>query len=377
MVNLVYALQRNLPEKGKSPAGTEAGLFERTGRSQYKHQTTFQDWIEMINEEKAAVMLLSLDEDRAAEVMKNLSPAEIRRIGKYMTRIQTISSDMMQSVAREFIVMARERGGSVSFRDDNMKNIMTKALGEKDAQQILAEVSSDQSLDNPITGKLRDIDPKLLMEFTKTEHPQTIALILAHLSPEQAAVMLEGLSGPMQTEITKRMSTLKSVPHEFLEDVAKTLEREIVTGNIADQQIGGIKFMSEILARMSRSNENAILSSLEDDEAELAAQLRGLMFTFEDVLKLDDKSLQELLREISTEELAKALKLVDASEREKVYRNMSRRGAEMLKEDIEMMPPIRLSEVENSQRAILDITKKLESEGKIIIMRGLEEDGFV
>jgi flagellar motor switch protein FliG len=331
----------------------------------------------MMNEEKAAVILLSLDEDRAAEVMKNLRPAEIRRIGKYMNRIQTISSETMQSVAKEFIVMAREKGGSVSFRDDNMKNIMTKALGEKDAQQILAEVSSNQTIDNPITEQLRDIDPKLLMEFTKTEHPQTIALILAHLAPEQAAVMLEGLSSPMQTEITKRMSTLKSVPHEFLEDVARTLQREIVTGNITDQQIGGIKFMSEILTRMNRSSENAILTSLEDDDAELAAQLRGLMFTFEDVLKLDDKSLQELLREVSTEELAKALKLVDAADREKIYRNMSKRGAEMLKEDIEMMPPIRLSEVEASQRAILDITKKLEGEGKILITRGTEEDGFV
>jgi len=331
----------------------------------------------MINEEKAAVMLLSLDEDMAAEVMKNLRPAEIRRIGKYMTRIQTMSSDTMQSIAKEFIVMARETGGSVSFRDDNMKNIMTKALGEKDAQQILLEVSSNQNSDNPITEKLRDIDPKLLMEFTKTEHPQTIALILAHLAPEQAAIMLEGFSSPMQIEITKRMSTLKSVPHEFLEDVARTLEREIVTGNITDQQLGGIQFMSEILTRMSRSSENAILSSLEDDDTELSAKLRGLMFTFEDVLKLDDKSLQELLREVSTEELAKALKLVDAADREKIYKNMSKRGAEMLKEDIEMMPPTRLSEVEASQRAILDITKKLEGEGKIIIMRGPEEDGFV
>jgi flagellar motor switch protein FliG len=331
----------------------------------------------MINEEKAAVMLLSLDEDMAADVMKNLRPAEIRRIGKYMTRIQTMSSETMQSVAKEFIVMARERGGSVSFRDDNMKNIMTKALGEKDAQQIMSEVSSNQTIDNPITEQLRDIDPKLLMEFTKTEHPQTIALILAHLAPEQAAVMLEGLSSPMQIEITKRMSTLKTVPHEFLEDVARTLEREIVTGNISDQQLGGIKFMSEILTRMSRSSENAILSSLEDDDTELASKLRGLMFTFEDVLKLDDKSLQELLREASTEELAKALKVVDAADCEKIYRNMSKRGAEMLKEDIEMMPRIRLSEVEASQRAILDITKKLESEGKIIISRGPEEDGFV
>jgi len=135
--------------------------------------------------------------------------------------------------------------------------------------------------------------------------------------------------------------------------------------------------MSEILNRMSRSNESVILSALEDDDTELAAQLRGLMFTFEDVLKLDDRSLQELLRETSSEDLAKALKLVDATDREKIYRNMSKRGAEMLKEDIEMMPPIRLSDVEASQRIILDTTKRLESEGKIVITRGPEEDGFV
>lgn len=331
----------------------------------------------MMNEEKAAVMLLSLDEDLAAEVMKNLRPAEIRRIGRYMTRIQTMPSETLHTVAKEFIVMARERGGSLSFRDDSMKNIMTKALGEKDAQQILSEVAGNKAIDNPITEKLRDIDPKILMEFTKTEHPQTIALILAHLAPDQAAVMLEGLSGPMQIEIAKRMSSLKSVPHEFLEDVARTLEREIVTGSVIDQQIGGVKFMSEILNRMSRSSEGAILSALEDDDAELATQLRGLMFTFEDVLKLDDRSLQELLRETSAEELAKSLKLVDAVEREKIYRNMSKRGAEMLREEIEMMPPIRLSEVEASQRSILDITKRLEAEGKIMIMRGPEEDGFV
>ncbi len=239
------------------------------------------------------------------------------------------------------------------------------------------EVANSKSSDNPITDKLRDMDPKILLEFTKTEHPQTIAMILAHMAPEQAAVMLEGFSGPMQIEISKRMSTLKSVPHEFLEDVAKTLEKELITENMTDQQVGGVKFMSEILNRMSRSSESAILTSLEDEDAELAAQLRGLMFTFEDVLKIDDKSLQELLREISTEDLAKAMKMVDESMREKIYRNMSKRGAEMLKEDIEMMPPIRLSEVEASQRTILDVTKKLEAEGRIMILRGSEEDEFV
>ena len=331
----------------------------------------------MINEEKAAVMLLTLEEDLAAEVMKNLRPSEIKRIGKYMNRITTIPADTMKTVAKEFIVMAKEKGGSLSVRDGITRNIVTKALGEKNAEEILSDVASNKGMDNPITEQLRDIDPKILMEFTKTEHPQTIALILAHLDPEQAAVMLEGFSGPMQVEITKRMATLKSVPNEFLEDVARTLEKEIVTGNDVEQQVGGVKVMSEILNRMNRSSESAILSSLEDEDAELAAQLKGLMFTFDDVLKLDDKSLQELLREISTEDLARALKLVDENVREKVFKNMSKRGAEMLKEDIEMMPPTRLSEVEESQRTILDVTKRLESEGKIMILRGSEEDEFV
>ena len=331
----------------------------------------------MINEEKAAVILLSLDEDIAAEVMKNLRPSEIKRIGKYMNRITTIPAETMNTVAKEFIVMAKEKGGSLSVRDDVTKKIMTKALGEKGAQDILLEVASGNSSENPISDKIRDMDPKVLLEFTKTEHPQTIALILAHMAPEQAAIMLEGFSGPMQIEISKRMATLKSVPHEFLVDVAKTLEDELISDNMDEQQVGGVKMMSEILTRMSRSSENAILTSLDEEDAELAAQLRGLMFTFDDVLKIDDKSLQELLREISTDDLAKAMKMVDESMREKIYHNMSKRGSEMLKEDIEMMPPIRLSDVEKSQRTILDATKKLEAEGRIMLLRGSEEDQFV
>jgi flagellar motor switch protein FliG len=331
----------------------------------------------MTNEEKAAVMILSLDEALAAEVMKNLDPSEVKRIGVCMTQITTITSETLTSVAREFIVMAKEKGGSLSIRDDVTKKIITKALGEKGAQEILSSVARSRDSDNPITEKLRDMDPKVLMEFTKTEHPQTIALILAHLAPEQAATILEWFPGPMQVDITKRMATLKSVSREFLDDVARTLETELTTDNVIEQKIGGIKSMSEILTRMSRAGENAILTALEDEEADLAAQLKGLMFTFEDVLKIADKSLQVLLREISTEDLAKALKLVDADMREKIYRNMSKRGAEMLKEDIEMMPPIRLSEVESSQRTILDVTKKLEAEGKIMILRSNEEDEFV
>jgi flagellar motor switch protein FliG len=331
----------------------------------------------MTNEEKAAILLLSLDENVAAGVMKNLRPSEVKRIGKYMNRIKTIPSETLSGVAKEFIVMSREKGGSLYVGDDFIKNILTTALGQAGAEEFLSEVAVGKSSDNPIIDKIRDMDPKVLLEFTRTEHPQTIALILAHMLPDQAAIMLEGFTGPMQIEIARRMATLKTVPHEFLVDVAKTLEKELVTDDSADLQVGGVKFMSEILNRMSRATENAILTSLEEEDTELATELRGYMFTFEDVLKLDNKSLQELLREISTEDLSKAMKMVDEELRTKIYSNMSKRGAEMLKEDIEMMPPIRLSEVEASQRTILDMTKKLEAEGRIMISRGTEEDKFV
>jgi len=324
----------------------------------------------MNDEEKAAIVLLALEEELAASVIKNLRPSEIRRVGKHMTRLTSIPAETVTAVLKEFIALAKEKGGALSVGDDITKNIMTKVLGEEAASEFMTDALANRTYDNPIVDKLREIDPKLLIEFTRTEHPQTIALIMSNMSSEQAASMLETFTGPMQLEVVKRMSTLKSVPYEFLEDVAKTLERELMSDNLTEQQVGGMKVMSDILTRMSRTSENAILSSLEEEDAELAAQLRALMFTFDDVLKLDDKSLQDLLREVATEDLSKALKMVDVTLREKVYRNMSRRGAEMLKEDIEMMPPIRLSEVETSQRTILETVKKLEAEGRLVIERG-------
>ncbi len=331
----------------------------------------------MTNEEKAAVLLLSLGEEKAAEVMKNLRPSEIRRIGKHMSRITDIEADTLKNVAKEFCVIAREKGESILVGDDASRKIVQKALGDKEAQDILADLESGRMTHNPILEKLRDFDPKMIMDFTRMEHPQTIALILAHLKPEQSAEVLENFSVEMQREIARRMATLQSVPNEFIEEISKTLEKEIVVGKIADQKIGGIKTIAEILNCMNRSSEMAVMNGLEEADPELATQIRALMFTFDDVLKLDDRSLQELLREISSEDLAKALKVVDDGMRQKFYRNMSKRGAEMLKEELEMMPPVRLSEVETSQRNVLETVKKLEAEGRIFMLRGSDEDAFV
>jgi len=331
----------------------------------------------LANEDKAAILLLSLEEETASEVMKHLKPSEIRRLGKHMSRVSTISSELISSISREFFALAKERGRLISVSEDMTKNIVVKALGELEAVNILSEVESIRSDDNPITDKLRDVDPKVLMDFTKSEHPQTIALILAHLTSEKAAQILENFTPEMQFEITRRMATLKSVPQEYIDEVARTLEKEIVTSTTNGPDIGGVRMMADILNKMNRASENSILSALEDTEPELAAGIRNLMLTFDDILQLDDRGLQEILREVSSEDIGKALKLVDEGAREKVYRNMSKRGAEMLKEELEIMPPIRISEAEVSQRAIVEIAKKMEAEGRVVLARGDEQDGYV
>ncbi|MCX7982184.1 MAG: flagellar motor switch protein FliG [Syntrophales bacterium] len=331
----------------------------------------------LTNEEKAAIILLSLDEQRAAEVMRHLRPSEIKRVGRYMSRISTIPAETINAVAKEFINIAKERGRMLAVQQQTAKNIVARALGEKEAESLFGDASFRYAVDNPIVDKLRDIDPKLLLEFTKTEHPQTIALILANMKPDSAAVVMENMTPAMQVEVTKRMANLKSVPYEFIEEVARTLEKELLSGTVEGQQMGGVRLMADIINRLNPSTEQAIMAALEESDPDLAYQIRSLMFTFEDVLKLDDKSLQEVLREVSSEDLAKALKVVDPAQREKIYRNMSKRGAEMLKEEIDLLPPTRVSEVEKSQRTIVDVVKRLEAEGRIALARGAKEDEFV
>ncbi len=334
-----------------------------------------------MNEEKVAILLLSLDEELAAKVMKNFSPAEIECIGKEMSRLSSVSLDEVNSVAKEFCTLARQKGGVLPVHGETLRNIIVKAAGEEAAHDILTSIERTSGqirhYDNPLIQKLQEIDPQILIDFTKTEHPQTIALILSYVGAEQAAGILETLSPEMQFDIVKRMATLKSVPHEVIEDIAKTLEKEIMVGGISDLQPGGVAMVAEVMNRMNRNNENAIMKLLDDTVPDVATEIRKKMFTFEDILKLDDRSVQELLREVTTEDLGRALKIVDEEMRGAIYKNMSKRGAEMLKEDIEMMPPIRLSEIEKSQRIVIDAAKKLEAEGKIVIMRGEGGDQFV
>lgn len=329
----------------------------------------------MSKEEKAAVLLLSLDEDVAAKVMRNLAADEIRRVGKCMSGLSGTANEHAGSVAKEFCLFAEGKGNRImSVQDSVVGNVVSKALGKESTKRV-----EDGRLltESPTIENLRNIDTRILIDSTKMEHPQTIALLLAHLRPEQTSEIMEQFSPDKQEDIAKRIATIGNVPREFVEDMARTLESEMVTERDRGEQIGGAKMMAEILNKMSRSNEDRILESLEKTNADLAAHIRNLMFTFDDILKFDDKSMKILLEETDREVLACALKIIDSEMREKIFKNMSKRAAGMLKEDIEVMPPKRVSEVEKSQRVIIETAKRLESENKITISAGNNEDVFV
>ncbi len=334
----------------------------------------------MTNQEKAAIVLMALDEEAAARIVRNLEPDEIKTLGLHMNRLRNLTQEEIQHAASDFCILAREYGKTaISSGGGNIRNILIKAVGEERAEKVLQGIQSQtfEPSVNPVIEKLRNIEPQIILDFTKSEHPQTIALILAHLRPEQTARILENLSDEMRVEVVRRIATLQSVPHDFIDEMAKTLESELITGSTGEQYFGGADMVADILNKMSRANESAILEMLDESHPDLAIDIRNLMFTFDDMLDLDDRSMREVLQQVDGEDLARALKVVDEDRREVFYRNMSKRGAEMLKDDIDLMPPTRLSEVEESQKKIIEVVKRLEGEGKIQLSRGDEGDSFV
>lgn len=334
----------------------------------------------MTDEEKAAVLLLSLEEDVAVNVVKHLGPEEVKRVGMCMKGLTRISDEEIEYASKEFCAIAQGKGSKIlSVHSDFVETVISQALGETKAKEFMKSLEDDRySSDSPIIAKLRGADPSMLMDFTKREHPQTIALMLAHLKPEQAAEILENLPSEDQEDVAKRIATLESVNREFMGEMAKALESEIVVeGGDTGEQIGGVKMMAEILNRMSRASEKVILTSLEKAAPDLTNEIKNFMFSFDDIFKLDDRSIRLLLEEVNREDLAMALKISDDETKEKVFKNMSKRAAGMLREDILDLPPTRLSVVEERQKSIVEVAKKMEAEDKITMVTGHEEDVLV
>ena len=328
--------------------------------------------IETLNgSEKAAILLLNLGEEMAGKVLTSMGQDEIQHLGNYMASVGALSADLSRAVNEEFLRKS-VGGGSKGFAVGNVSSVrklLESALGAEAAENMISNLSVPTEEAGIET--LRLLDGKTIANFLKNEHPQTTALILAHLDAEKAAEVVSLLNEGIRGEVAYRMATLDRIPPSVINDLDTILGDELAaSGSGQTQLVGGVHAVAEILNYVDKSNENLIVSKIDELNPELAEEVRNLMFTFDDLIFIDDRGIQQVLREVSNEDLTIALRGAGEEVREKILDNLSERAADMIKEDLEAMGPVRLSDVEKAQQGITNTAKRLEDEGKIIIARG-------
>jgi flagellar motor switch protein FliG len=322
---------------------------------------------------KCAMFLTILGTETTGEIMKYLKEEEIEQIIPEIAFIKKIEPEEKEEILEEFAqLMTFYR--TLSFGGvDAAKAMLEGSLGTQKAADILNRLAS--SMQSRPFEHLRRTDPSQLLNFIQSEHPQTIALILSNLEPQNAAFIMSELDPELRPTIARRIANMDRTSPETLKQVERILEQRLSeVGSSEFDAAGGIEATVEILNISDRATEKRIIEALEDEDPELAEEIKKRMFVFEDIVLLDDRSIQKVLREIDQSELAKALKAVDAEVQEKIYRNMSKRAGALLKEDMDFMGPIRLKDVEESQQRIVNIIRKLEEQGEIVIARGGEEE---
>lgn len=331
-----------------------------------------------MNEEgiqKAAILLLTLGEEEAAEVFKHLSPKEVQALGAAMATLTHVSREKMERVLQEFSAKTADQIGLSADAAAYLKNVLTKALGSDRASNLIERILHGG--DTAGIDGLKWMDASSVAELIKNEHPQIIATILVHLDRDQAAEVLMHFPERLRNDVILRVATLDGVQPVALRDLNEVLSRLITSpNNIKKATMGGTKVAAEILNFLGGAAETSVLTAVRDFDAELAQKIEDEMFTFEDILDLDDRAVQLLLREIQSESLIVALKGASEALREKIFKNMSQRAAEMLREDLEAKGPVRVSEVEAEQKEILKIVRRLADEGQIAL-GGKGEEAFI
>ena len=326
--------------------------------------------------EKAAVFLLTVGEEFASQVFQRLDPEDIKNVGRQMARIDKVDKEDLTALVNEF---KADTGDTDIFLSGNemLEGALKRALSSDKASEILEEIRSDWKL--TLFQKARKLEPKVLVNFLRNEHPQTVALVLSVLEPVQSAQILMEFNEDVQVEVMMRMAELDKVSPEILVDVDRVLQDELLSvEGMEGQRLGGVEAVAEILNNADRGLEASILEGIEEQRENLADEIRRLMFVFEDLLGVDDRGIQSILKEVSTDDLKLALKLASEDLKAKIFSCMSSRAVEMLKEDMEIMGPTRVKDVEAAQQSIIKIAKRLEQEGKIQLMSGGGgEDEFV
>jgi len=322
----------------------------------------------MTGPKKAAILLLALGEDAAADVMKNLEEAEIQQVGYYMSRFTDVSPEELDIVLEEFYrnsVMADE-GVNISSSPDFVKNALTKALGADRAKELSDNLGAGE--EEAGLEALRYAEPIMISNYIRTEHPQTIALILSYLkNAEQSSAVLRDLPESLQADILYRMAVIESIPPGVISEMNEVLTEEMKTAGSMATSVGGVEPVAEILNSVDKATETRILSSIDETNPDLDEQIRELMFTFEDMALIDAKQMQLVMKDVDQADMVLALKTASDAVKELICSSMSSRAAEMVREDLENLGPAKLSDVEAAQQKIIKVVKKLEEAGTITI----------
>jgi len=323
--------------------------------------------------QKAAVVLLALGQEVSAKVLRHLSEEEIRDLAQEMMGLSRLTAEQQRAVLQEFLELAVAQKHMAGGGTEYVRGLLSAALGDRRAAQIVSQLSS-MAHSVPFEF-LRKADPGQLLNFVRSEHPQAVALVLAYVKPEQAAYVLSQLPQEVRTEIAYRLSTLGHITPEVVKEVEGVLQGKMSGGEGEGyESLGGAQMLAEILQRVDRTTEEAIIEHLEQVDASLAQEVRNRMFVFEDIVELEDRALQQVLMEVPATDLALALKKTRDQVREKIFRNMSQRAGEHLREEMELLGPQRVSVVEEAQQRVVASIRRLEEEGRLTIARAGEEE---
>ncbi len=331
--------------------------------------------LKVTGSDRAAILMLALGEETAAQILKHMDPKEVQKIGVAMTELKNVTKDQVDAVILEFGATVEKHTNIGLGTDEYIRKMLTSALGEDKARTIIDRIllgGNSKGLET-----LKWMDPRAVAELVRLEHPQIISIILAYLDAEQAAEVLSILPERLRIDITMRIASLDGIPPAALQELNAIMEKQFTgQNNVKSSSVGGLKSAANILNFVDTSVESSIMDNIKEVDAELGQKIQDLMFVFDNLGNVDDRSIQTLLREVSSESLIIALKGADDTLREKFFGNMSKRAGEMLREDLEAKGPVRLSEVQAAQKEILAIARRMAEAGDLTLS-GKGGDDFV
>jgi len=329
---------------------------------------------ELTGIQKAAILFMVLGSGAASAIMSNLEEDEVEELAREIVAARSVSTRIVNQVIAEYHQMMLAQEFITTGGSDFAFEVLEKALGSEKARKVIGRV--EKTLKVSGFNILKDVDPNQLTTFIQKEHPQTIAFVLTQLNPVQAASVLADLPPNLQNEVVYRFATMDRVAPETIKSVEGVLESRI-DFSAGASKIGGVKSMAEILNMVGITTEKAILGNISEQDPELATEIKNLMFVFDDIIHLDDRSIQKVLREIDNKELSMALKHTNPEVKGKILSNLSERASQMVEEEMSYMGPVRLREVEEAQQRIVDIIRKLEEDGLITIVGGTKAEEMV